>query len=198
VTPPGTPPPPPPQLGKSANLYPVNGIVLVRLPGSDTYVPLSEAEQVPMGTTVDATQGTVELCDAHDARNTVQCANFYEGAFKIAQKRSRTPITDISLVGGDFASCNATARAASVGQRGHAARHVSHKPVRHLWGNGHGRFRTNGRASAAAVRGTFWLTEDRCDGTLTAVRRGIVAVRDFHRHRTVLVPAGHRYFAALH
>jgi hypothetical protein len=138
------------------------------------------------------------LCDAHDARNTLQCANFYEGTFKIAQKRSRTPITDITLVGGSFRSCNATARAAAVGTRGRAARHVSHRSVRHLWGNGHGRFRTNGRASAAAVRGTFWLTDDRCDGTLTGVRRGIVAVTDFHRHQTVMVPAGHRYFAALH
>jgi hypothetical protein len=45
------------------------------------------------------------------------------------------------------------------------------------------------------VRGTRWLTVDRCDGTLTVVRSGTVAVRDFTRDRTVLVDAGERYLA---
>ena len=52
-----------------------------------------------------------------------------------------------------------------------------------LWGNGKGRFRTNGKYSAATVRGTIWLTEDRCDGTLTTVKRGTVSVRDLRRRR---------------
>ena len=36
---------------------------------------------------------------------------------------------------------------------------------------------------------------DRCDGTLTKVRRGRVAVRDFRRKRTVIVRAGKSYLA---
>lgn len=40
-----------------------------------------------------------------------------------------------------------------------------------------------------------WLTQDRCDGTLTTVKRGIVSVRDFKRRRTVSVKAGHSYLA---
>jgi hypothetical protein len=36
---------------------------------------------------------------------------------------------------------------------------------------------------------------DRCDGTLTAVKRGRVAVRDFRRKRTVVVRAGKSYLA---
>jgi hypothetical protein len=36
---------------------------------------------------------------------------------------------------------------------------------------------------------------DRCDGTLTRVTEGAVAVRDKVRHRTVLVRAGHSYLA---
>jgi hypothetical protein len=51
--------------------------------------------------------------------------------------------------------------------------------VRRLWGDGYGRFRTAGRYSAATVRGTRWLVEDRCDGTVTRVKRGQVAVEDF-------------------
>ena len=64
-----------------------------------------------------------------------------------------------------------------------------------LWGNGKGKFRTNGKYSSATVRGTIWLTQDRCDGTLTTVKRGTVSVRDFKRRRTVSVKAGHSYLA---
>ena len=42
----------------------------------------------------------------------------------------------------------------------------------------------------AAVRGTVWSTADRCDGTLTTVKRGKVAVRDLRRKRTVTVESG--------
>jgi hypothetical protein len=69
------------------------------------------------------------------------------------------------------------------------------KVVRRLWGNGTGSFRTSGRFSSATVRGTIWLTADRCDGTLTRVLRGRVAVRDVARKRTVLVGPGRSYLA---
>jgi hypothetical protein len=64
-----------------------------------------------------------------------------------------------------------------------------------LWGNGKGKFRTNGKYSSATVRGTIWLVQDRCEGTLTKVRRGTVQVRDFRRKKTVTVKAGHSYLA---
>jgi hypothetical protein len=59
----------------------------------------------------------------------------------------------------------------------------------------HGAFKTRGRYSAATVRGTAWTVRDRCDGTLTTVVRGVVTVRDFVRHVTVMVRAGHTYLA---
>jgi hypothetical protein len=61
--------------------------------------------------------------------------------------------------------------------------------------NASGRFRSRGRYSAATVRGTIWDTADRCDGTLTRVRRGVVVVRDFRRHRNITVRAGKSYLA---
>ena len=64
-----------------------------------------------------------------------------------------------------------------------------------LWGNGKGKFRTDGKYSSATVRGTIWLVEDGCDGTLTKVRRGVVSVRDIKRKKTVKVKAGHSYLA---
>jgi hypothetical protein len=45
------------------------------------------------------------------------------------------------------------------------------------------------------VRGTIWLTEDRCDGTLTRVRRGRVVVRDFELGRKVVLTRGESYLA---
>jgi hypothetical protein len=45
------------------------------------------------------------------------------------------------------------------------------------------------------VRGTVWTVADRCDGTLTTVKRGKVAVRDFRRRKTIVVRAGKRYLA---
>jgi hypothetical protein len=64
-----------------------------------------------------------------------------------------------------------------------------------LWGSGKGKFRTDGKYSSATVRGTIWLVQDRCDGTLTKVTRGTVQVADFKRHKTVSVKAGHSYLA---
>jgi hypothetical protein len=45
------------------------------------------------------------------------------------------------------------------------------------------------------VRGTDWTVEDRCDGTLTIVKRGTVVVRDQVKRRTVTLKAGQRYLA---
>jgi archaeosine-15-forming tRNA-guanine transglycosylase len=71
--------------------------------------------------------------------------------------------------------------------------------VRRLWGRDKGgNFRSHGRHSHATVRGTRWLTVDRCDGTFTRVTDGAVVVRDFRRHRNVLVRAGHSYLARAH
>ena len=64
--------------------------------------------------------------------------------------------------------------------------------MRHLWGRGSGSFRTGGKRSAATVRGTWWLAEDRCDGTVTRVKTGRVDVRDFRLKKTIRLRAGKR------
>ena len=45
------------------------------------------------------------------------------------------------------------------------------------------------------MRGTIWLVQDQCNGTLTKVTRGTVQVRDFKRKKTITVKAGHSYLA---
>ena len=78
---------------------------------------------------------------------------------------------------------------------GKASSAATKKRRRRLWGDGKGRFTTKGKHSAATVVGTKWFVEDRCNGTLTHVVRGVVKVRDFKKRKTVTVRAGHSYFA---
>ena len=179
------PPAAAPVLDRSAAVAPVSGDVQVKLPGG-AYVPLSAGASIPMGATVDASGGAVELTSAHDASGTPQSATFRGGICKLeSQSKGATPVTNLRLTDGNFtAACGRAALS-----------FAKRPPVRELWGSGHGNFKTVGRYSAATVRGTIWLTRDTCDGTLTIVKRGVVAVRDNVHRITVLVHAGHSYFA---
>ena len=69
---------------------------------------------------------------------------------------------------------------------------------RHLRADGKGSFRTKGKYSSATVRGTKWLVEDGCSGTLTRVAPGTVTVRHQVRHETVILKAGKSYRARPH
>ena len=107
------------------------------------------------------------------------------------------PTVVIELIGGDFSVCGAKKKGTRKGTRQVAgAFSAAAKPktttVRQIWGNGKGHFTTKGRYGAASVRGTYWLTRDRCDGTLIIVRRGVVAVFINKTGKTVLIRAGHQ------
>ena len=45
------------------------------------------------------------------------------------------------------------------------------------------------------MRGTKWLTEDRCDSTKISVKRGTVMVRDFVKKKNKIVKKGQSYVA---
>jgi hypothetical protein len=197
----GAPPPnqvPPPVPGRSTNAVRLAGRVLVKVPGSGRFVDLNSVTQLPVGTTVDATRGAMRLTAAKDLAGHVQSAAFSKGQFLIRQVRAARMTTDLVLNGGNFRDCLGTA-ARAAGRSGPARSARGHsrskRRIRSLWGDGQGSFRTRGRYSSATVRGTAWRTVDRCDGTLTAVSRGVVRVRDFVRARTVAVRAGHSYLA---
>jgi hypothetical protein len=97
-------------------------------------------------------------------------------------------LTELRLKGGSFKRCRAGA--------GGARAALSRAEIRRLRARASGgRYRTRARASSATVRGTVWTTTDRCDGTLTTVKRGRVVVRDFRRKRNVVVRAGKSYLA---
>jgi len=188
------PPAAPPVAGQRMNAAEVRGDVQVKLPGSGDFVPLDGAASIPVGSVVDSNAGAVRITSAANLKGRRQKAVFFEGAFEVAQKRARRPVTDLVLRGGSFTACKAVKRRAraSTSPLAVASRQ---RARRGLWGSGHGRFRTRGRHGAATVRGTIWYTADRCEGTFVSVKRGVVAVRDFGRKRQVLVPAGKSYLA---
>jgi DNA-binding beta-propeller fold protein YncE len=192
---PAVPPPPPPplappllqaqapvpDLGQTLVAEPVAGAVRVRLAGRRRFVPLRSIRELPLGSTLDTRRGRVEVATERRRRGRFQQGVFYGGLFSVRQRAAVRYVTDLVLRG-KLTSCPQGSASAA-------------RRARRLWGNARGRFRTRGRHSSGAVRGTRWLTVDRCDGTLTIVREGTVAVRDFTLDRTVLVDAGERYLA---
>jgi hypothetical protein len=201
------PPPPPPVLGKEVNAQPINGTVFVLLPGSGHvaqahasaakgvgFIPLTEARQLPVGTIFDATAGMVRLTSATVVKGKPQTGDFGGGVFKLLQDRKERGLTELDLV----VSTATTRTCPTVGKAAVAAGNKAlPKAVLNLLraSDNRGRFRTRGRFSSATVRGTEWTTSDRCDGTLTTVKRGSVVVSDFRRKRQIVVRAGRSYLA---
>jgi hypothetical protein len=155
---------------------------------------------VPYGSTLDVTSGTLTMT------TDVGTVALYGDGTNPAQavltrtservKKTKRPLVQLELAAGDFSACKA--RTMSGPARGSSDQKPNPKPVRSLWGKGKGHFRTKGRYSSATVRGTVWLTTDRCDGTLTVVKQGVVSVNDFTRKKTVKVTAGKSYLAPAH
>jgi hypothetical protein len=202
----------PPIPGKTFDARVVSGNVFIKYPPGTGpraavtppkgFVALKGAANVPMGAQLDTRKGRVAVTSAHDTSGSAaQTADFHDGIFAVKQSTPKTKpaqpkilITDLTLTGEPPRSeCapikGASAAAAKKKKRGKKS------VLGGLWGSGKGSFRTNGKYSSATVRGTIWLTQDRCDGTLTTVKRGTVSVRDFKRRKTVSVKAGHSYLA---
>jgi hypothetical protein len=202
---------PPPRFGQTLDIGLVSGTVIVTPPGRRPFTLGTVDRTIPIGSLIDTTHGRVDLRaaplpgtqPARAAADAVQDAQFYDGDFRASQQQGHQN-TVIRLAGGDFAQCTATtaarAPAAADGRSTVGAvaarKRLPHDVVRLLWASGPGLFETRGRDAAATVRGTIWLTEDFCDGTLVSVKRGVVSVDDLVHHRTVTVLAGHSYFAA--
>jgi hypothetical protein len=180
---------PTPVFAKTVRLAPVSGTVLIRKPGAPDFIELRSAETLPIGTVIDTRNGTVRLTTATAPPTKLQTGNFFLGRFQVIQQRSLKGLTDL-VIQDQFKRSTCTAQ----GQQATTAK-LSARILGLLRGKAKGHFRTRGRFSAATVRGTEWGVRDRCDGTLTVVTRGVVAVRDFTLQKTVIVKTGHTYLA---
>jgi hypothetical protein len=174
---------PPPVAGKTVNAARKAGTVRFRRPGTATFVTLTADAQIPVGSTVDTRNGRITITAAQGKGRTAS-ADFFDGLFKLTQTKGAKPATTLRLT--QKLSC----------PRRHRASASAKKPKsRRLWGSGHGRFTTKGQYSAATVRGTKWLVQDTCATTTTRVARGVVAVRDFVKRKTIVLRKGKRYVA---
>jgi hypothetical protein len=204
------PPPGPPTLGRTFNLAPVHGIVLIKVNG--LFVPLTQLRQFPKNTEIDALGGTLKIITAlpgHAASDAAakkgkgkgkkgkvktQSGTFGGAIFKISQAHSG--LATLAIVEGAFkgapsyASCRAKRKAADASTAA-----ASSKTLQLLHSSATGKFATRGKYAAATVRGTKWTIADRCDGTLTHDLTDSVAVTDFVHHKTVILHAGQTYLA---
>ena len=181
-----------PVLGRRETVSVVSGTVLVRITGTTTFVPLSNAMSIPDGSEVDATKGTAMITAATLRAGQTVSADVTGGRFLIEQ--DRTPPGETHLI----LSLPLTGCPRTVLPRGAAAaRHRVGPRSRHLWvsENG-GSWGTNGRYVSTSVEGTRWLTLDQCTRSEVQVTAGRVRVHDIVRNLTKTVSAGHRYTAS--
>jgi hypothetical protein len=196
-------PPGEPEPNETVNASEASGVVLVRVPGSSMFMPLGPEVLIPLGSTIDATKGSVVIESAnlvdtgrprllHRAFRPLeplglvkQTATFGGGVFQVLQQATvRDLTTIIKLTGGKFNNC---------GKKGQGTR-----TIRKLTSDGTGRFQTTGRyarATSPMSTATRWTTSDRCDGTRVQVNRGRVSVFDLRLRKTVVVRAGKSYLA---
>ena len=189
----------------------VSGKVLIKYPagkappgGQPTkFVPLTGAVNIPIGSQSSTRRkGRIALTSAADTGGKkTQTADFYDGIFQVKQsvpkKKPKKPaalITDLVMKG-------QIARSQCAPLKGARARRSAKKKkgpkavLGKLWGNGKGKFRTNGKYSSATVRGTIWLVAGPLRGDADQGQARHRRVRDFKRKKTVTVKAGHSYLA---
>ena len=198
-----------PVLGRTVTASVVRGKVFIKVPGSagsahasqkgTDFEPLTAKRSIPVRSILDTRRGTVALRSARNRKGTIQSGQFSEGVFQVLQSRKARAkgLTELRLKGSTaaFKRCNGARLASAKAGMETAQASLTRRQIRRLRARARGRYRTGGRYSAATVRGTTWTVTDRCDGTLTTVKRGTVAVRDFRLKKTITLRAGKSYLA---
>ncbi|HET8951285.1 MAG TPA: hypothetical protein VFN44_12265 [Solirubrobacteraceae bacterium] len=179
-----------PDAGRTLTLAPLDARVLVapatRQPPStstELETQLRGAGEVPTGTSINASQGTVAIeaiTTTPDGPGTVGRAEVTGGVFTVSQVGNAEPTLRMR-------------RGIRPCQRARAARVP---PEARMRIRARGRFRTVGGYGRGAGRGTEWAMRERCDGTVFRVFEGTVSVHDYTRKSTVNVVAGQCYLAA--
>jgi TolB protein len=179
-----------PDVGQTITIAPVDSRVLVapattQQPNASPALQaqLRGASEVPVGTTVDASQGTIAIdaiTTTPDGPGTVGHAEVQGGVFTITQTGAAEPTLKMPP---GIRPCQ-KARASRV------------PPEARMRIKARGRFRTIGGYGRGAARGTEWALRERCDGTIFQVFEGVVLVHDYRRKKSFEVRAGRCYLAA--
>jgi hypothetical protein len=196
LLPPGDVPPAP---GKTAVVRAISGEVFVKLPGRGLkqdggFIPLKGIASVPVGSTVDARKGELEMTSAangfaaSDKRAKQQRARIRAGIFAIKQKKAKKGKAKSASISTDIGLLTPPG-AATACQKGPAK-----GIVRSLSMVVKGYYRALGGASTATARNATFVTTDRCDGTLTEVGKGRVTLAlKGSKKKPVTVKAGGAY-----
>ena len=200
-----------PIVGRFARVRQDSGFRL-RLPQGRRFFPLAQNVKIPFESTVDPKDDAVRLVTARNRAGARQVASVSLGRFGVHQEGGRRPVTELRLEG-SLPDCRGSStrprrakRAArssprrllvEVGKHGPAAKNSERAALSAARGKRRrgGNVRARGRYSWGSSFGTKWLTEERCNGTLTKVISGTVLVRDFGLRRTVTVRPGKPYLA---
>ncbi|MEZ0285245.1 MAG: hypothetical protein ACAH79_08445, partial [Thermoleophilia bacterium] len=173
-------------VGRYARLSPRREVGL-RLPQGRRFFPVAQTVKIPIGSTIDPPEGgVVRLTTASDREGGRKLVSASGGPFTVRQRGGRRAVTGLWL-SGRLPDCRNREQQTARRARPPRKLRISEK--------GKGRVEVYGRYSIGGSFGTSWITEDRCDGTLTTVRSGTVRVRDLGRGRMVLVRPGHPYLA---
>jgi len=213
------PAPPPPRIGATVNVIPVSGLVLVQPPRQNSaraselarlvegpgFLPLTETRRIPIDWQIDARAGALQMVVAASQHRHTQRIALAGGLFSISQTRHGPDrgLTTLDLLENDFPggptynSCPALTSAGASQTHARTAQ-ASNLVLQTLRARDQaGRFSVRGHYSAATATsaGTAWDTIDRCDGTLTIVKRGTVTVSDFGLGTSIALDAGQSYLA---
>ena len=170
-----------PVFGASVEAVPLVGTVSFATPGSSS-VPLTEAQQLPVGSTVDATNGQVRITAVDPAGGT-HSGVFFEGVFSIQQPPAEQGVVEITLAA-PLPTCGGAAIA-----RATSGRHLGSKSDPYFSSSGYSARTTAARHHArdAAATSTTWETADGCVGpqrtTVVQAMQGTVAVSSPVTHR---------------
>jgi hypothetical protein len=197
LLPPGDVPPAP---GQTTVVRAISGEVFVKLPGRGLkqdggFIPLKGVASVPVGSTVDARKGELEMKSAangfaaSDKRAKQQTARIKAGMFAIRQKKLKKGTAKKASLSTDLGLLSPPGAEAAC-QKGPAK-----GIVRSLTLVAKGFYRTLGGASTATARSATFVTTDRCDGTVTEVGKGRVTLAVKSSKKPVVVRAGGAYLA---
>ncbi len=170
-----------PVFGASVEAVPLVGTVSFATPGSSS-VPLTEAQQLPVGSTVDATNGQVQIIAVDPAGGT-HSGVFFEGVFSIQQPPAEQGVVEITLAA-PLRTCGGAAFA-----RATSGRHLGSKADPYFSSSGYSARTTAARHHArdAAATSTTWETADGCVGrqrtTVVQAMQGTVAVSSPVTHK---------------
>jgi len=175
---------PSPVFGTSVEAVPVFGTVTFATPGNNS-VPLTGAQQLPVGSTVDATNGQVRIIAVDPAGGT-HSGVFFEGVFSVEQPVDEQGVVEIALAA-PLPVCGLASEA-----RASSGRHLGSKADPYFSSSGYSARTTAARHHArdAAAISPTWETADGCAGfertTVVQAMQGTVAVTSPVTHKPVV------------